>query len=463
MTTVVILVSVLLVALCVLSVLMPWYTRPELFFGVTVLPEFRSTPAALRIVRGYCVGVCAVTVMALAIVLALHRPILALLTHALGLCLTLILAHHAATRYGRERSTAVEVDLRAQPEHMPGGAFVPLLPFAWLVGLGLWAAPNTARLPGRLIVHWGLHGPDRWVATTPGSVLALIGFALFGCVVVAATAYGVLYGSRHISTSGAAARSERQFRRLTVLLALTVEYLIAALPVLFLLEVPRAVMWAWAAALWTTLFVFLTRLVRAGQGGFRMSAPTAHTVPIGDRTDDSRWLGGMFYVNRADPALFVEKRMGIGWTLNFGSVWAWLLLASVFAVPLLLHLALPRSKLDTAQTQTQARNAALTWLGSIDSGDYAHSWDTAATPFRNAVPEAQWVSRISALRSKVGPLKSRSVSSARFAESLPGAPRGEYVVIRFSTSFEHESGATETVTPMKESDGQWRVSGYYVN
>jgi hypothetical protein len=46
---------------------------------------------------------------------------------------------------------------------------------------------------------------------------------------------------------------------------------------------------------------------------------------------------------------------------------------------------------------------------------------------------------------------------------LPGAPDGEYVVIQFESSFEKKKSAVETVTPMLEKDGKWRVSGYYIN
>jgi Family of unknown function (DUF5808) len=42
-----------------------------------------------------------------------------------------------------------------------------------------------------------------------------------------------------------------------------------------------------------------------------------------DRTPDRCWKAGIFYVNPADPALFVEKRHGIGYTLNFGNPWSW--------------------------------------------------------------------------------------------------------------------------------------------
>jgi uncharacterized membrane protein len=45
----------------------------------------------------------------------------------------------------------------------------------------------------------------------------------------------------------------------------------------------------------------------------------------------------MFYVNRDDPALLVEKRFGIGYTLNFGHPGSWLLLVGIVVVPLVLR------------------------------------------------------------------------------------------------------------------------------
>ena len=59
-------------------------------------------------------------------------------------------------------------------------------------------------------------------------------------------------------------------------------------------------------------------------------------------------------------------------------------------------------------------------------------------------------------------LVSRRVKTARYATSLPGAPDGQYVVIQYRTSFANKKSAIETVTPMRDSDGQWRVSGYYI-
>jgi len=35
--------------------------------------------------------------------------------------------------------------------------------------------------------------------------------------------------------------------------------------------------------------------------------------------DDSHWIGGFLYFNKNDPSIFVEKRFGMGYTLNFGN------------------------------------------------------------------------------------------------------------------------------------------------
>ena len=62
----------------------------------------------------------------------------------------------------------------------------------------------------------------------------------------------------------------------------------------------------------------------------------------------------------------------------------------------------------------------------------------------------------------LGNLVSRKVKSREYTEKLPGAPDGKYVVIQYETVFEKKSSAIETVTPMVDPDGAWRVSGYFI-
>ena len=109
-----------------------------------------------------------------------------------------------------------------------------------------------------------------------------------------------------------------------------------------------------------------------------------------------------------------------------------------------------------------ALSAAYSWLNQVDQGSYAKSWQEAAEYFRNTVPEGKWIEGLKAVRNPLGKLVSRAVRSSSYSTALPGAPDGEYVVIQFDTSFENKKAALETVTPMKDPDGVWRVSGYYI-
>jgi hypothetical protein len=134
------------------------------------------------------------------------------------------------------------------------------------------------------------------------------------------------------------------------------------------------------------------------------------------------------------------------------------LLASTTVLLLLAGTCLADDK--TAIDQAQA--AAKDWLTLTDGAKYAQSWEEAASLFKAAVTKANWESALIGTRTPLGTLKSRKVKGATFTRTLPGAPDGEYVVIQYDTQFEKKAAAVETVTPMREKDGSWRVSGYFI-
>ena len=82
--------------------------------------------------------------------------------------------------------------------------------------------------------------------------------------------------------------------------------------------------------------------------------------------------------------------------------------------------------------------------------------------FRARVSKEQWQSIVAGVRDPLGKAISRKLKSATYTKTLPGAPDGEYVIIQYETSFEHNQSAVETITPMLEKDGRWRVSGYFI-
>jgi uncharacterized membrane protein len=89
------------------------------------------------------------------------------------------------------------------------------------------------------------------------------------------------------------------------------------------------------------VLVMVLVLTRFGQGGSRMSTGNrvASSVPVGDRTQDTYWKLGIFYFNRDDPSTLIEKRFGLGYTLNFARPTTWVIMSLVLVgalVPVLV-------------------------------------------------------------------------------------------------------------------------------
>jgi len=115
-----------------------------------------------------------------------------------------------------------------------------------------------------------------------------------------------------------------------------------------------------------------------------------------------------------------------------------------------------------AKSEVVAQQAAEEWLALVDAKNYSESWQAAAGYFKKNVSEKKWKDTLAPVREPLGKVVSRKLKSAQYTKELPGAPDGEYVVIQFDTVFANKKAAVETVTPMKDTDGQWRVSGYFI-
>jgi len=109
-----------------------------------------------------------------------------------------------------------------------------------------------------------------------------------------------------------------------------------------------------------------------------------------------------------------------------------------------------------------AKKSAESWLAVVDKGDYAASYDEAASIFKLAITKEDWLQKVRAARGPLGKMISRKLKRMQYETTLPGAPDGEYVVIQYDTSFENKRSAVETITPTLDKDGQWRVSGYFI-
>jgi hypothetical protein len=117
---------------------------------------------------------------------------------------------------------------------------------------------------------------------------------------------------------------------------------------------------------------------------------------------------------------------------------------------------------DTAAAVRTATIAAEGWLQIVDQGQFAASWDSAATLFKGAVTREQWVQAVTQARSTTGQLGAREKPVAQYTTQLPGVQAGQYVVMQYRTTAGPGRTVAETVTAVFDGGRGWRVVGYFV-
>jgi serine/threonine protein kinase len=110
--------------------------------------------------------------------------------------------------------------------------------------------------------------------------------------------------------------------------------------------------------------------------------------------------------------------------------------------------------LPSTNATATALPAIQTWLGLVDGGQYAESWQQASESFHTMVTQDDWVDKSESVRKPLGKLLSRKVEKAE--------PNGSYFVAKFDSSFEELKAASETVTFVLETNGQWRAVAYLI-
>jgi hypothetical protein len=134
----------------------------------------------------------------------------------------------------------------------------------------------------------------------------------------------------------------------------------------------------------------------------------------------------------------------------------WSLVAVLAFVPALPGWAGPQEEAIDA-----ARTSAREWLALLDDHQYEETWHQAGELLKAAVSQDEWAKRWSVTLGPLGKAESRRVRSSDYSTTLPGAPDGEYVVVKFDTTFASKQTALEQVTLRKE-DGAWKISGYWI-
>jgi len=317
--------TMIVLTMASLEYLMPEFSRPSVAFSITVGPQFRDSAEHARIVRRYRRGVLLSALVGIFIALGGVQQVQAwsgpgaFCAQYLLFIASFAMARAATSRHHSEPEAIREADFtRREPPIML--ALLVMAPLVAMCAALAWTYLNWQYIPDPYPVHWGLNGqPDVWVQRTPLHVYGMLALLAGVAAMLAFFGYGFLFWIRRPDGTG-----ERAWYRLPtgcIAIMLGAEYFVAASAML-----PLGVdVHPYELLLLSLLAASSLCLIIVGPIGSR--APSRSS----DYTPDGAWKLGMFYYNPDDAALFVEKRFGLGWTVNFGHTRAWVLIGLALA------------------------------------------------------------------------------------------------------------------------------------
>lgn len=339
---------------------MPRLTRREIFFSVTVSGGYRETAEARKTMTGFRLAVWAHALIAAGFVAAggmerVEWLMIAGICWLIGGCfLAFLKARHQTLPHAVSLVEQREAAVAPRPSSIIGSWWLQAIPFAILAATAGYLQLHWDEIPNRFPIHWGTdRRPNEWSTRTPSGVYGPLLIGAAACLGLALVSYGIQHWTRQVQARGTGAAHETFFRS-------------SQRGILLITEIFLAVSFAWMGLLplyhqanvrmpdfapiliASLLFILFTVgwLMYIGQGGENLSprdvppAPAPAGAAAGDRTPDRCWKAGVIYINRNDPAVLVEKRFGVGYTLNFGHPVSWLLLGSLVLIPLALGLFL---------------------------------------------------------------------------------------------------------------------------
>jgi Protein of unknown function (DUF4019) len=113
--------------------------------------------------------------------------------------------------------------------------------------------------------------------------------------------------------------------------------------------------------------------------------------------------------------------------------------------------------------EDKARFAAEQWVVLVDDGQYDESWKEASKVFQDLNPAPDWQKKTEADRAQLGPKQSRKLKDVKSLNSVRGLPSGQYVMVKYQSSYANKKTATETITAVLDGDGNWRIAAYALN
>jgi len=356
METIMVLIFFGLVA--VMMAITPYITRRTESFGVTIPEAAYLDPELKKLRKQYAAVIIVFSILlAAALFIAVSTSqllqtgfALAVLVDIAGNFLIYLYFHRKMkaikkTRNwaaGKKQAIIVDPKFRSQKLIFSNAWFLIHASVTAATFLMTWLC--YGRIPDRIAMHYDFNGtPTDWVEKSYRTVFELPTVQLFLLILfiwlntMIARSKQQLNAERPEASLEQNVRFRRRWSAFMIITGLLMILLFFAIQLSFIVPVPIA--WLSYGGMGAVLLIVAGAVllsVITGQGGSRIRVGNGAVQGRFQYDDDAYWKLGVFYFNRNDPSLWVEKRFGSGWTLNFAHPAGWIILGLIILIPLLL-------------------------------------------------------------------------------------------------------------------------------
>ncbi len=340
----------ILVLLGVMYVFMPRLMNKYLLFGVTVNDDILSTDEISDIKRLYKLRMSLTTlfiVIIYTVVLIILSDaavviwfVVLLLLEIVIMSVFYLLAHFGVKKLKGDpvepkRMVSTEIGEETEIKVLPAWSY--LLYLAVIIGVVWYSFSIYDSIPDVIAIHFDANGvADDFADKSVMYILLMPIMMMFMTLLFV----GVNYSFKIAKKVSGRARGrltieqEKKYRfvwSVGMFIFGFILILLFAVIQMFSIEVfTQTELIMWITVMSTVAIILLVGIlaVTMGQSGSRVKTDEVNTEIV-DADDDEFWKLGSFYYNKQDPTLFVNKRFGIGMTLNFGNKWAWVFVGAI--------------------------------------------------------------------------------------------------------------------------------------
>jgi len=340
-------ITMLLIALFVfiIGLIMPSLSRKGLFFGVRIPREKRSQESLKNFSKAYTINHIILSIILVIICAGLHfnrQTELAWTLFIIGMtCFMMvnyILIHYRVRKKKAEEKwmeNTVEtsvMDVQLKPDEGLASLWWFVIPIVIISLMVIISLSKMDSLPQQIPIHWNARGEvDRIAQKSISSVLSLPIIQSFMTLLSIFIYIAIRISKIQLSATDPEESKIRviKFRRgwsaFTIGNSILLTFMFV-IPQMQILQYPISNQLIWISFGLTFCVILgwtLYLSIHLGQGGSRVKVSNSKNDDKRmNRDDDKFWKWGSVYYNPDDPSLMIEKRFGIGWTMNFGNKWS---------------------------------------------------------------------------------------------------------------------------------------------